>query len=456
MVETPAERGRWRTKLNQWWQAHPAVWRTRFWRWLATRSLFATITLWVFAAAGAYTLLGWLWGSGDMWSWQRLGTNWSLDNETKPLDRIKVTLTTIGGIGAVGYLVIKYRERASLERGEADEKLAAAVAQLGSESPQVRIAGVYALAHVADSYGVDYHQRVVDILCGYLRTDRLLKDENGDTRYAEDEDGNPDLSKPLSADGPVESTILKALADHLRSFADNENRDDTTSTRGPWSSCSIDLHSAILTEHIPFKATHIATIDMSGTTLFAGIDLEKATFKEQAWFTYSVIYRTANFQKSRFHEDAHFNYSDFRYLTFFGDSQFKKRADFNRAKFSKAEFIGARFECADFTNARFRGETDFSNSSSIRLFLFGGASFFGPATLGTLNARHTLMVNATFNAKSPESFSFPKAKKPESFPPPSPSDISEMLPSKSHWGIFDDSGECIEIISDPDTPDRLL
>ena len=108
------------------------------------------------------------------------------------MDRIKVTLTALGGVGAVGYLVIKYRERAALERSEADEKLVRAVQQLGDPSPQVRIAGVYALADVTDTYGGPYHQCVVDILCGYLRTDRLLKDANGDTRYATNDDGTPD------------------------------------------------------------------------------------------------------------------------------------------------------------------------------------------------------------------------------------------------------------------------
>ena len=82
--------------------------------------------------------------------------------DSRSLDRIKVTLTALGGVGAVGYLVIKYRERAALERGEADEKLVRAVQQLGDASPQVRIAGVYALADVADTYEGPYHQRVVE------------------------------------------------------------------------------------------------------------------------------------------------------------------------------------------------------------------------------------------------------------------------------------------------------
>lgn len=77
-----------------------------------TRSLFCTITYWIIVAIAAFTLLGWTWGHGTGWS--RLWTNWVVGPDVNPLDRVKVTLTTIGGVGAVGYLVIKYRERASL------------------------------------------------------------------------------------------------------------------------------------------------------------------------------------------------------------------------------------------------------------------------------------------------------------------------------------------------------
>lgn len=154
--------------------------RRRLASWRRKNGLFCAIVSWIFLAIIAYTLLSAIWGNGSGWS--RILTGWHIGATHDPLDRIKVTLTALGGVGAVGYLVIKYRERATLERGEADEKLVRAVQQLGDSSPQVRIAGVYALADVADTYEGPYHQRVVDILCGYLRTDRLLKGANGNTR----------------------------------------------------------------------------------------------------------------------------------------------------------------------------------------------------------------------------------------------------------------------------------
>lgn len=154
-------------------------------------------------------------------------------DDSTQLERIKTSLTVIGGIGAIGYLVIKFRERSALERSEADEKLVRAVQQLGDTSPQVRIAGVYALADVADTYEGPYHQRVVDILCGYLRTDRLLKNANGETCYATNKDGTLDYDRPISPDGPVESAVLSIIANHLRSPQTTPNNNKKKKVRAP-------------------------------------------------------------------------------------------------------------------------------------------------------------------------------------------------------------------------------
>ena len=224
--------------------------------WRHKNALFCTIFVWVLLTVVAYTILNWIWGNHG------ISSGWSLrqDNSTQ-LERIKTSLTIIGGIGAIGYLVIKFRERSALERGEADEKLVRAVQQLGDASPQVRIAGVYALADVADTYEGPYHQRVVDILCGYLRTDRLLKDANGEIRYAINEDGLLDYDHPLSSDGPVESAILSIIASHLRPpQATPQNNRNKAYVGGLWSSYRIDLHDATLTEQINFTDCHFNLI----------------------------------------------------------------------------------------------------------------------------------------------------------------------------------------------------
>ena len=132
-------------------------------------ALFRAIVIWVAIALIAYTLLSAVWGGNFRAGWE--------DVEFSNFrDRLSSVFTAIGGIGAVGYLVIKYRQQAGSERElsrlivrEADDKLMQAVQQLSSHSAQARLAGVYALSEIADVYGseeyvTDYNKRVVDVL----------------------------------------------------------------------------------------------------------------------------------------------------------------------------------------------------------------------------------------------------------------------------------------------------
>ena len=374
-------------------------------RWMQLKSrrhksgLFHAIVAWVFIAMIAYTLLSAAWGHGDGWS--RLLSGWSIGATHDPLDRIKVTLTALGGVGAVGYLVIKYRERAALERGEADEKLVRAVQQLGDPSPQVRIAGVYALADVADTYEGPYHQRVVDILCGYLRTDRLLKDANGDTRYAANDDGTPNYDQPLSADGAAESTILSVLTSHLRA--------NHRVAQGPWSNCNIDLHRTILTEAADFSDTTINRITCEATTFKDQCTFSGATFKQEAEFSNAVFHKftwldgvnfpdATKFWGTSFEATVVFDTSTFEGEVTFGGCTFKKEAHFAEVKFAEncdfqstqftlsCHFEGARFvKDAGFYGTKFTGcvyfdRAIFSRNASFGGIVFGGTSFFNGAT----------------------------------------------------------------------------
>ena len=160
--------------------------------------------------------------------------------------------------------------RKDVEQEKAEQKLLNAVQQLGSESPQVRIAGVYALADVADTYRGDYRQRVVNILCGYLRTPRGTWETITDTNT---EDGETTSEKVyVSNDGAVESTVLEVLSRHLR------KRREKTDTHGAltqdvdddqlWCDCTIDLHDAVITECVSF----------TGVTLASDVSFQGATF----------------------------------------------------------------------------------------------------------------------------------------------------------------------------------
>ena len=327
-----------------------------------TWPLFGVILVWVVLALVVFTVLGWLWGEGPLWSWQRWLTNWrGAGVRADPLDLVKVSLTTIGGIGGTGYLVIKYRERASAERAErdaeqnrAEQRLLSGVQQLGSGSPQVRIAGVYSLADVADTYRGEYRQRVVSILCGYLRTQR------GEWRTIVNEQDGPEQSSEekvyVSHDGAVESTVLEVLVRHLRKRREKtKHREAVTQLVEDdqlWCDCTIDLHDAVLTEIADFEHATFNDADFGGATFNRYADFERATFNGDAHFGGATFNGYAHFGGATFNGDAYFGGTTFNGTNFL-------RATFNHANFwdatfnRDANFGGATFNRADFRDATF-------------------------------------------------------------------------------------------------------
>ena len=314
-------------------------------------NLFGTIAVWVILAIGAFTTLGWLWGSGPYSSWQRVFTNWS-GNELRgePLELVKVSLTTIGGIGAVGYLVIKYRERAAIERNEVDAKLLSAVQQLGSDSSQVRIAGVYALADVADTYGSPYHQRVVDILCGYLRAERghWEPTEAADPQTIKTEaDSNP---RYVTTDGPVESTILGMLARHLRKArTDSDSRRQVKQEVADdqlWCDCKIDLHGAHFSERVYLDKITCRWLDAHDVHFGDHLSMISSTFTESVSFYGTTFSGEVRFSWSRFQKFANFNKATFKNYTIFAGASFEGDARFRDIRYEESGygyFKGARF-----------------------------------------------------------------------------------------------------------------
>ena len=320
------------------------------------KSLFLAIALWTLLSVACYTVLSWLWGG-------RFLAGWTSDKPLIFKELLSTTLAAVGGIGAVGYLVIKYREQASTEReelrqneGEADKKLADAVQQLGSKSPQVRIAGCYALADVADTYGsenygVDYNKRAVEILCGYLRTVRSDNDE------------------------PVESAVLSMLSNHLTPPAHSFSN----SNIGPWSRYTIDLRGAILKETINFQGACIASLDCRQAEFHGKADFTDAHFDAYTHFDQAHFYHQANFNGAQFQHK-----NDPNLIASFVNTHFHNKATFNEAHFyHQANFTGAQFQQgaksteleATFRGTRFDGNTHFDTVHFYHDANFTGAQF---------------------------------------------------------------------------------
>ncbi len=135
---------------------------------------------------------------------------------TNLLEIVKISLAVVAGVGGIVALVVAYRKQRLAEVGEAREhtKLYAerfdkATDKLGSDAPAVRLAGVHALAALADDWPGG-RQMCIDVLCAYLRMPP--EPEPG----AEHDPAGHGTWRAMSE---VRATILRLIATHLRESA---------------------------------------------------------------------------------------------------------------------------------------------------------------------------------------------------------------------------------------------
>jgi uncharacterized protein YjbI with pentapeptide repeats len=230
------------------------------------------------------------------------------------LEVVKLALAVVAGIGGVVALVVTYRRQRLAEAGE-DRELSRLYAErfdsasdkLGSESAAVRLAGVHALANLADDWP-DGRQTCIDVLCAYLR----MPPAKGP-----DPESDPDEYATWLAMREVRTTILRLIAAHLR-------RDASASWQG-------------------------SNYDFAGVTFDADADFTDAVFSGG----------DVNFSNAKF-SDSHVDFSD---AVFSGG-----RVNFSNARFSSgvvnfgaAKFAGGdiRFWAAEFSG----GEVDFGHAN---------------------------------------------------------------------------------------------
>ena len=264
-----------------------------------------------------------------------------------------------------------------------DTKMKEANEQLGSDKASVRIAGVQALTEIADSRKGKYRQRVMDILCGYLRSERET--------YSLGTDGKPvmDRSRFGDADKVVESAIINVMRDHLRKERRNDKTGETIVRQAVdddqlWCDCTFDFHGAIFHEDTDLAhATFGRGLNFQGAKFEGDADFSGAIFNGSADFSGAIFNGDADFRRADFAGAADFNSADFRKADFSG-AIFNGAADFNSADFRKADFSGAifngsaDFRRADFNNADFRG-ADFRGSNFDKAYFNGGVYFAGRA-----------------------------------------------------------------------------
>ncbi len=232
------------------------------------------------------------------------------------VEAMKLALAIAAGLGAVVALVLNYR-RHKIEESQShrdDQRLftdrfQAAADQLGNQLAAVKLAGVHAMAQLADDWD-ERRQTCIDVLCGYIRLSGSDEPE-------------------------VTATILRIIGERLR---------PESGTVG-WRGCSFDFTGAT------FDAPKV---DFRGAD-FSGVGV--VSFADAVFSSPRVLFSdttfaggTVNFTGAQFAGTAvYFNrarFSDGDVI--FDDTCFTGET----ASFHKAIFVGGR---VSFENATFSG-----------------------------------------------------------------------------------------------------
>lgn len=272
------------------------------------------------------------------------------------------------------------RDRRVATERDLRARFTSAAEQLGDRRLNVRQAGAYVMAGVADDWlslageepaGPKEAQVCIDVLCANLR------DDSGDDAGAEEP---PDQS--------VRSVIIHIIASHVRAGVEPS-----------WRQHRFDLSGARLHDINLSKCHFQGSLTLSGAqfsgqqAIFSGSRFANATFDGARFWAGTV----AEFTDTTWNTTA-----DFKGTTFGGF------ADFERTHFKAgASFVGASLGTSSaggggvsFKHAEFVGVADFSNATVYDSLAFCAATFRG-------NARFVRMKGAI--PQHPASVSFHSA-----------------------------------------------
>jgi uncharacterized protein YjbI with pentapeptide repeats len=278
----------------------------------------------------------------------------------------QLVFASVAGAGALVALVVAYRRQRVSEASSAhdrtrvfNERFTAIAAQLGDAQPAVRLAGVHAMAGLADDWK-ENRQTCVDVLCAYLRLP-----------YDPDPTLNPvwGVTKAdYRANREVRHTIIRLIGAHLREGA-----------AVSWQGLNLDF-TGVVFDGGDFIDARFSGGEVSfdnaefpgGRVSFLGAKFSGArvSFQDAKFSGGEVVFSSAEFSGG---------------IVGFGDAKFSGgRVIFYGAKFSGssrvifeiAEFSGGQvvFSRADFSgNAVLFNEAEFSGGRVS----FEAASFSG-------------------------------------------------------------------------------
>jgi uncharacterized protein YjbI with pentapeptide repeats len=277
---------------------------------------------------------------------------------------VQLVFASVAGAGALVALIVAYRRQKIAEADSThdrtrvyNERFTTVAAQLGDDKPAVRLAGVHALAGLADDWKAN-RQTCIDVLCAYLR----LPYEP----YPGDEAPGPELLA-FQASREVRHTIIRVITAHLKDGA-----------AVSWQGLNFDFTGVVFDGGSFIKARFSGgTVDFSFAKFSGGtVDFSVAEF----WGG------TVDFTRATFSGG----------MVDFGGAEFSDgTVDFGFAKFSGgmvnfsfAEFSGGKVLL---DSAKFTDGTVFFTSAKF----YGGAVRF---TMAVFSGGMVLLGSAKFSA----------------------------------------------------------
>ena len=275
----------------------------------------------------------------------------------------QLVFASVAGAGALVALVTAYRRQRVAEAATAldkerwqvsaahdrtqllNERFTTIAAQLGDDHAAVRLAGVHAMAGLADDW-VENRQTCVDVLCAYLRMP-----------YEPDPGPQAPAAQRLAFQGSRQArhTVIRVISAHLR-------QDAAVS----WQGLSFDFSGVVFD-----AADFIGAVFSGGKVSFHGAAFAggDVNFAEAEFSGSQVNFAGASFSGGKVHFDgAKFTVGSIIFATArFSDGELR----FSDTKFSGSKLTFARAEFSD-------GEVTFGGSDfSGGEIIFSGAEFCG-------------------------------------------------------------------------------
>jgi uncharacterized protein YjbI with pentapeptide repeats len=239
---------------------------------------------------------------------------------------LQLVFASVAGAGALVALVMAYRRQRVAETVTAhdrtrvlNERFTTIATQLGDPQPAVQLAGVHAMAGLADDWE-ENRQTCVDVLCAYLRLP-----------YEADPGKNAPAAERIAFLGnrEVRHTIIRIITAHLQDSADVS-----------WQQLHYDFEGAV------FDGGDFSGAVFSGNT----VSFSDARFVGPVWFSC---------------------------VRFCGSQVFFVRSEFsgNTIRFNEAQFSGGSvsFQWAQFSG----GQVDFSYAEFSGSDVYFNAEFTG-------------------------------------------------------------------------------